>query len=166
MQGITLRIAAYLLQLQLAMQGVPLSIAMYLLELQLVTQGIPLTTAMYLLQLQAIYIVDEPLIAAADVKEVRGYIFGFLRSLTAIAPYCGLREHLILHACMCSACHLSSGHVPSLGLVSIHRDMQAYAAVICHCISTHSQISLQSRSLCLFKDCVTFIAQSEVPKLV
>ena len=77
----------------------------YVLVTQLAMQGIPLRIAIYLLQMHALNIVDEPLIAADDVKEVRGYIFGLLRSLTAIAPYCGLREHLILHACRCTACH-------------------------------------------------------------
>lgn len=58
-----------------------------------------------LCQPQAFYaIAREPLIAAADQKDVLAYIFGFLWLLTAIAPYCGLPEHLILDACMCTAC--------------------------------------------------------------
>ena len=72
---------------------------------QLPMQSIPLRIAMHLLHLQAFYaIAREPLIAAADQKDVLGYIFGFLWLLTAIAPYCGLPEHLILDACMCTAC--------------------------------------------------------------
>ncbi len=75
-----------------------------MLDTQLAMQGIPLRIAMHLLQLQAFCVIaGEPLMAAADKKEIRGYIFGFLQSLTAIAPYCGL--HLILNACMCTACH-------------------------------------------------------------
>ena len=105
-----------------------------MLVTQLAMQGIPLRIAMHLLHLQVFGVIaGEPLMAAADKKEIRGYIFGFLQSLTAIASYCGLREHLILYACMCFACHACFVFAPNFNFVMTCRtcplQLQLYATM-------------------------------------